>query len=259
MAGYGDVPNISSEELFRKFKIPKWFREYEIRLEWENYAEKSPADPVAFGGTIERAYFRKGETCFVQLTIKVARFRQVFRTGTVVQYLYIRQNAVARLLLKLSTSGMKQLNKTVGGSIGPNKKEILTVGLELLSIFRGTPLGSLLAELIKADDALGLLKQFEEIADLVEKNRKELTALLGVTRIKLSETPDVTELVSLIRTDPLIRTLVREIPCDDWIRKLDDGVIGKRDEPLDDMDIRPGQTPEGLLEDLAKRAQGLKF
>ncbi len=259
MASYADVPHFSPEELKKKFRIPVWFRDYEIRLEWENFKETTVATPVAFGGTIEKSFYYMGEKCFMQLDIRVGRFRQTFRKGTVVQYLYIRRNAAARMLLKLSKSGIQQLNKAAGGAIGPNKKEILTVGLELVSAFRGTPLGSLLAELIKADDALGLLDKIREISDMLEKDRKDLTQLVGVTRLKLSETKDVEELVSLVQIDPLTRTVTREIPCDDWIRKLEEGVLGKRDDkPLDDTDIKPGQSPEDLLEELVKKARKIE-
>lgn len=259
MASYADVPHFSPEELKKKFRIPVWFRDYEIRLEWENFKETTVATPVAFGGTIEKSYYYMGEKCFMQLDIRVARFRQTFRKGTVVQYLYIKRNAVARLLLKISRSGIQQLNKTAGAAIGPNKKEIVTVSLELLSAFRGTPVGNVLAEMIKADDALKLLDKIREISDMLEKDRKDLDRLVSVTKLKLSETKDVEELVSLVQIDPLTRTLTLEIPCDDWIRKLEEGVLGKRDdEPLDDTDIKPGQSPEELLEDLLKKAWRMK-
>lgn len=249
-----DITYLSPEDLQEKFGIPTWFRKYRFTVEWKNYSEKTVAQPLVHGGLIERVYFRIGDKCFAQCTLSVPRFKQTVRSGTAVRYLEIDLVAVGRTLLRLAKSGLQRLNKQAASGISPNQNEIYTTALELRSVFVGTPYGALLAGAIKVRDYQKMLNAFGKISEDMENDRKQLAALLSKKRFKLSETKVVDEFASLVPIDTLTKVLIGEIPCDDWIRKLDDGVVAKRDELPDYIDAEPDETQESMMKKLIEKA-----
>lgn len=252
-----DIVYLSPEDLEKKFGIPKWFRAYSFKGEWKNFTEKTIARPIIHGGLIEKGYFRDGDTCFCELTLSVSRFRQTVRSGTMVRYLEIERGAVGEILLKYAKSDLRRINRQAAAGISPNPNDIETVRLELLSAFTGTPYGNLLSGLVKSNDNQKVLDAFGEIAKAMERDRKKLSGLLSVTRFKLSETKIVDEFASLVLIDRLKKVLNAKIPCDDWIRKLEDGVVARKEELPEYIDAEPDESAESMMKKLIEKAKTL--
>ncbi len=258
MADTSDLKYLSPKELLAKYKIPIWFRNYKYAIEWENYTEKTAAEPVTHGGLIKRSYYRKGDVCYCTWTMTVPRYRRTVRSGTAVLYLVIDRTAVARLLLDINRSALMKLNKQAASGIAPNPNEIKSAAIEILALIRETPVLKQLSEAIKLNDYAKMLDAMEKISDDLDAELLQLEALRKIDRFRISEAKFVDAFHSLVLIDELKQERTGKVPCDDGIRKQEDGVIVEREDERELVDAEPGESPESVMKRMLEKAKALK-